>query len=159
MSASDVLQDIIDRIVDEGDRAYLGSTNDVERLKRAVAEVEKIRADLAVEARDLIKDIRAKRDLVSPDEDEIGAVVWHSSDEDSGPDVGISLGLGNSRSLWLGELAKATLEDAGVAVDDGGMGWWLAMAGPNEMQVIAPVTDPEAGRALFDMLARLLARA
>ena len=93
-----------------------------------------------------------------PRDDDIGAVVWNSSDEDSGPDVGLSLGLGEGKSLWLGELAKATLEDAGVAVDDGGMGWWLAMAGPNDMQVIAPVVDHEAARSLFDTLARLLAR-
>lgn len=54
MSAKDVLQDIIDRIEDEGDRACLGSTNDVERLKRVLAGL-----DLAEEARDLMRDLRA----------------------------------------------------------------------------------------------------
>lgn len=59
-SVIDVLQDIIDRIQDDGDRCYLGSTNDVDRLKRIAADIEKMRGDLAVEARSLIQDLRAQ---------------------------------------------------------------------------------------------------
>lgn len=60
MDAEDCLADVIDRLVDEGDRVYLGSTNDVDRLKRALAEVGRLRGDLATEARDLMADLRAK---------------------------------------------------------------------------------------------------
>lgn len=35
---------------------------------------------------------------------ERGAVTWHSSDEDSGPDVGLSMGLGDGKLLWVGEV-------------------------------------------------------
>lgn len=33
-----------------------------------------------------------------------GQVQWHSSGEDNGPDVGILIGLGEGKALWLGEL-------------------------------------------------------
>jgi hypothetical protein len=32
-----------------------------------------------------------------------GFVVWHSSEEDGGPDVGITVGLGDGKMLWIGE--------------------------------------------------------
>lgn len=37
------------------------------------------------------------------DEFKPGYVVWHSSEEDGGPDVGLTIGLGNGKLLWIGE--------------------------------------------------------
>jgi hypothetical protein len=36
----DILADIVDRLEDEGDRVYLGSTNDAERLKALAQEIQ-----------------------------------------------------------------------------------------------------------------------
>lgn len=64
-----------------------------------------------------------------PTESTLGHVIWHSSDEDSGPDVGISIGLGGGKTLWIGEItddAYAEGEDEAKALGDSG-GWWLMM--------------------------------
>ena len=37
---------------------------------------------------------------------EKGSYVWHSSDGD-GPDVGVSLGIGNGRMIYVGEIPGA----------------------------------------------------
>ena len=46
-------------------------------------------------------------DLKEIPDPEIGEVQWHSSDEDGGPDVGILLGLGGDKMLWVGEMLNA----------------------------------------------------
>lgn len=43
----------------------------------------------------------------------LGHAEWHSSDEDSGPDVGIAIGLNNGAHLWVGELSSARWQEAG----------------------------------------------
>lgn len=56
----------------------------------------------------------------------IGALEWYSTDEDSGPDVGLRLHIGGGVWLYAGEITKACWEDGVEAKDlgdDGG--WWL----------------------------------
>lgn len=78
---------------------------------------------------------------------ERGAVTWYSSDEDSGPDVGLSMGLGNGEFLWVGELP-------------GKSGWHLAIyhstAGRED---IAQFVDAETARTFFEALEKLAAEA
>ena len=81
-----------------------------------------------------------------------GRVTWHSSGEDEGPDVGISLGLGGSRMLWAGEITDRRHGTGGPAVaalgDSGG--WWLMMYPDGE--VIARFVDAEMAGVFFDLL-------
>lgn len=50
----------------------------------------------------------------------IGQVQWHSSEEDGGPDVGILVGLGDGKALWLGEIADGHgLGAMGLAIYQG----------------------------------------
>lgn len=61
------------------------------------------------------------------DRDSLGRVVWHSTDEESGPDVGITVGLGeNIGSLWLGEISTKLYEESGGPERfDSEFGWFL----------------------------------
>lgn len=49
-----------------------------------------------------------------------GQVVAHCSEDDGRPDVGISIGLGAGKVLWIGTLLNADGGDFGVAFHDGG---------------------------------------
>jgi len=88
-----------------------------------------------------------------PDESEFGRVTWHSSEEDGGPDVGLMLGLGDGRAMWVGEISRHAHEEGGEAVaalgSDGG--WWLmTYPGP---QALAKFADAEAAREFFEQIA------
>lgn len=45
-----------------------------------------------------------------------GYVVWHSSEEDGGPDVGITVGLGDGKMLWVGERTGREGDGMGLMV-------------------------------------------
>jgi hypothetical protein len=45
-----------------------------------------------------------------------GYVVWHSSEEDGGPDVGITVGLGDGKMLWVGERSGREGDGMGLLV-------------------------------------------
>lgn len=87
------------------------------------------------------------------DETELGRVTWHSSDEDSGPDVGLSLGLGGGRALYIGELAEQTLEDNEIGEHVQGIGWWIALETAKSLDVAGAVAKPDEARELFDAIA------
>lgn len=58
-----------------------------------------------------------------------GEVNWHSSDEDSGPDLGMSVGIGNGKWLYVGEISRDLHDEGGeeaAALGDD-MGWWLVL--------------------------------
>ena len=73
---------------------------------------------------------------------ENGLTTWHSSEEDGGPDVGLSLGLGGLVSLFVGDMP-------------GKKSWHMALffkAGGGPLS-FAKVTDAEAVREAMDYLA------
>lgn len=70
---------------------------------------------------------------------EIGEVQWHSSEEDGGPDVGILMGLGGGRHLWLGELLDR---------DGGGMGF--IVYGPDHKEAVARLGEYEEVREIVE---------
>lgn len=84
-----------------------------------------------------------------------GAVTWLSSDGESGPDVGMSIGLGDGRSLWVGEISRDLWEDGGEDVaglgDD--FGWWLILYGPNACEVLGKFVTADSARQMMDALA------
>jgi hypothetical protein len=72
----------------------------------------------------------------------IGGVTWHSSDEDSGPDVGISVYLGPDDRLWAGEISKRTFEEwEGDLNFDNDGGWFLVRYTGKEVKIIAKFGD------------------
>ena len=72
-------------------------------------------------------------------ESEFGRVTWLSSEEDGGPDVGVVLGLGEGRSLFIGELPNITLQEHGLDPNDGS--WWLSMYEPDDHIILGPVRN------------------
>lgn len=94
-------------------------------------------------------------DITNIDASERGRVVWHCSDDDGGPDVGLSIGLGNGRSLWVGEITHDAYEngDADARSLGNENGWWL-MVYPDRMP-LAKFANVEAAREFFDELERL----
>lgn len=69
---------------------------------------------------------------------ERGQVQWHCSEEDGGPDVGIMVGLGGGKELWLGEL---------LDIEGGGMGF--AVYGPDKIAV-ASLSDWDDVREIVE---------
>jgi hypothetical protein len=67
-----------------------------------------------------------------------GLVTWHSSEEDGGPDVGLSLGLGDGAMLWVGEGSDSPLQ--------------IIHYGKNHYTVIGRCLDEDAGRTLIEAL-------
>ncbi|MFC5353490.1 hypothetical protein [Azospirillum himalayense] len=92
--------------------------------------------------------------------DHPGRVTWHSSGEDEGPDVGLSFGLGNGSSLYVGEISRAhhaaEAETAGHLGDD--TGWWIILHDAEVARVIGKTAEPGAGRALIDALSEAFPR-
>lgn len=82
----------------------------------------------------------------------LGHVCWHCSDPDSGPDVGLSLGLGGNRLLWVGEITKDAHSEGGsdVAALGDDTGWWL-MIYPSRAP-LAKFANVEAARYFMDQL-------
>lgn len=87
----------------------------------------------------------------------IGETTWHSSEEDGGPDVGISIDLGDCE-LWCGEITDSTWKEAWPESKALGKpyGHWIILydKGPNGIrQVIGKCTDPDHGRTMIEQLA------
>lgn len=83
-----------------------------------------------------------------------GHVAWHSSDEHSGPDVGLSIGLGDGRMLWVGEMSRTKHgETDGASVLGDAGGWWIILYGQNESTVVAKCVDAYSARTMCDWLA------
>jgi hypothetical protein len=86
---------------------------------------------------------------------ERGSVLWHCSEEEGGPDVGIQVGLGSGWSLYFGEIANATLEEheIGQEYPDG---WWVVLYGPKTERILGAVPDTYEAREAADEIAALL---
>lgn len=97
-------------------------------------------------------------DRTTPDT-RLGSVTWHSSDGEA-PDCGLSLGLGEGRVFYVGELANATLAEMGIETKRHGDGWWIAILGAKatDTEIAGKVVDADAARALFDALTVALGR-
>ncbi|MFH5949287.1 hypothetical protein [Roseomonas xinghualingensis] len=87
------------------------------------------------------------------DDEARGRVTWHSTGEDEGPDVGLSMGLGKG-VLYVGEITSDCHaeggEEAAALGDD--CGWWLTLRGIP----LGRFVSVEAGREFFDVLEGLV---
>ncbi len=123
-------------------------------LLRAVDWMQALMCDLrGHEAGDRRAPLPTSEDVADEGETTRGRVNWHSSGEDEGPDVGLSLGLGDGRLLWVGELANATVTEAGVDIEAHNSTWWIAMFDGDAVKVAGAVADQDAARDLFDAIA------
>lgn len=86
-----------------------------------------------------------------------GALIWHSSDEDSGPDVGVSIRLGDYKLLWCGEVTDSLYNETEGASDLGGSGgWWIILYDGPTSRLIAKCVDYYEVRDAFDRLSAIL---
>lgn len=85
----------------------------------------------------------------------IGGITWHSTDEDSGPDVGISVIVGENDRLWCGEISRALFDDQnGPEHFPDDMGWFLVRYGPNnDTKLIAKFSDQYAAQEFIEEIA------
>ena len=88
------------------------------------------------------------------DQADVGSLIWHSSCEDSGPDVGISIKLGDSKMLWCGEITNK-LHDSLDGACGGVGGWWLILYDGDESRVIAKCHDEDAAQDAFALIATI----
>lgn len=83
---------------------------------------------------------------------ERGQLIWHTSEEGGGPDVGLELGLGGGFTLYAGEVADRTLAEAGIDLAEHKGGWWVALICEAEYRPVGPVANEEAARELVDQV-------
>lgn len=80
-------------------------------------------------------------------------MTWLCSEEDSGPDCGVVLGLGHGWSLHVGEFADATLREHNFdPTKHEGVGWWVAVCGPDGLQIVGPALNQDGGREMVDQI-------
>lgn len=100
---------------------------------------------------------------MTPPEKSLGQVTWHSSDEESGPDIGISIDLGDGVILYVGEISRdlhASDPEAVALGED--FGWWLTLYGPNPHaggEPIAKFVSAHAAREFVDLLVKMAPKA
>ena len=84
-----------------------------------------------------------------------GRVTWHSTEEDGGPDVGISVYLGDQKRLWCGEISDALFVQCKGGEHFGSPnGWFIVFYGPEPM-LIAKCGDQENAKAMVETIAWL----
>ncbi|MDR6789544.1 hypothetical protein J2Y58_002917 [Sphingomonas sp. BE138] len=102
-----------------------------QRAVGALAEVDRHALALSIETRDRLRSIARMLSVGdSPPRagTAFGEVQCHCSEDDGVPDVGVSVGLGDGKMLWLGELLKDEGGDIG-----------LVFLGPDDQRVVAPL--------------------
>lgn len=88
-----------------------------------------------------------------------GHVTWHSSDEDSGPDVGMTIGLGDGRMLWVGAISRARYaETEGVSHLGDDFGWWIILYDQQGSTVVGKCRDAESAHTMIEWLEAALSR-
>lgn len=88
----------------------------------------------------------------------IGSLVWHSSGPGEGPDVGVSIKLGDDKLLWCGEITDRLYgETQGAAELGGAGGWWIILYDGQYSRAIAKCCDGYDAKDAFERLSAILA--
>lgn len=83
----------------------------------------------------------------------IGGITWACSEEDSGPDVGISVYLGPQDRLWCGEISRSLYDECGGSESfDGDGGWFLVRYDPHPT-LIAKFSEPHIAQEFIEQIA------
>jgi hypothetical protein len=81
-------------------------------------------------------------DATDHEDTSIGGVTWYSSEEDSRPDVGISVYLGPDDRLWCGEISRKLFEELdGFQHFPNHMGWFIIRRHGMDSKLIAKCAD------------------
>lgn len=80
---------------------------------------------------------------------ERGKITRHCSDPNGGPDVGLSLGLGDNRLLWVGEVGEPAWSGAALG---SATGWRLILYEP-EMGRVLGLIDRDRAQLFIERLA------
>lgn len=83
----------------------------------------------------------------------IGGITWHSSEEDGGPDVGISVCLGLNDRLWCGEISRALYEECGGDESFNGDGGWFLVRYDPHPAIIAKFSEPNCAQEFIEQVA------
>lgn len=86
-------------------------------------------------------------------EQEIGKITWHSTEDDGGPDVGISMALSGGKELWCGEITNASYRDSGAQALGSDGGWWIILYEKDSHIVVGKCIEEEPAHRLFEALA------
>ena len=95
------------------------------------------------------------------DASELGVVQWACSDERGPPDVGISVGLGDGRILWCGEITKQRHAQAGkeaAALGDD-FGAWIILYDGKNSKVIGRCCNAHVGHDLVEAIGAAIRKA
>lgn len=94
---------------------------------------------------------------------DVGQVQWHSSEENSGPDVGILLRLDASQFLWAGEITRDEWTAAGPDAEELGddFGWWAILfeEGGDRRTVLGRFVDQYTALDFIEKLAWIIKQA
>lgn len=74
------------------------------------------------------------------EETQAGSVLCHCSEDDGVPDVGVSIGLGGGKALWIGELLTRDGATCGVVFH-----------GPDSQRLVAPFADGTDWQEIADL--------
>lgn len=85
----------------------------------------------------------------------VGYVTWHSSGPDKGPDVGVSIYLGDNDRLWAGEISRDLFDRCNGAENfDNDFGWFLVRYMPdNDTRLIAKFSEKHEALEFMDHVA------
>ena len=83
----------------------------------------------------------------------IGGLTWHCTEEDGGPDVGISVYIGPNDHIWCGEISKKCFEEASGAEHFSSDGGWFIVRYNPRPTLIAKCGDIEDGRQFIEQVA------
>lgn len=82
-----------------------------------------------------------------------GEIRGHGTDPEGRPDVGFEVGLGKGRTLYIGELARDTLDDAGVPAEfASGRFWWVALICGASITPVAMTVPSRDGNEVEELI-------
>lgn len=91
------------------------------------------------------------------DPEKRGDVVWHTSEEGGGPDVGIHIRIGGDVTMWCGEITRKEWENLDdedkAALGGNDNGWWIILyEGLNNPRVLARCVERYQAMQVIDIL-------
>lgn len=93
----------------------------------------------------------------------LGFVSWHFTEEGGALDIGISIGLGGGRTLWIGEITDHRHEEGGeeAAALGPNDGWWLMLYDDKNAvtEVFGKFVDADAARTFSDLIEEIAVEA
>lgn len=97
-----------------------------------------------------------KNTVMSEDREDkaLGGVTWHVSEPDGGPDVGISIYLGEHERLYAGEISRSLFDECrGSDHFDSDGGWFIVHYKEDGKDLIAKCGEPYIAQEFMEKIA------